>query len=330
VSRLDAAVLLPIVRTFHEDVRRRVAALLDEARHSDRPDLASRPGEWGAGDLGYALDDAAELALEAFGAALSRHGPAVIVAEGPGERRHAGSAGPGVLALVDPVDGTRPLMQELRSAWVLTGLAPDGGAATRLSDIEFAVQTELPLSTAAVYHVAVAQRGGGATLARHDVLTGEELDLRPLRVHGQLPLDNGSFSFTHYLPAERVLVAELAQRFLGSAIATHGIDPHLVYDDQYLCSSGQLFLVTTGRYRMLADLRAWLGTVHGIKTFTAKPYDLAALLVYEEAGVSVLDAAGRPLDAPCDTETRLDVVAFGNERLRQAYWPLLEQLLKDS
>ena len=330
MSHFDADVLLPIVRSFHEDVRGRVGALLTEARETGRPGLLSQPGKWGAGDMAFALDEEAERALQAFGENLARHGPAVIVAEGPGERRHGASGAPFVRALVDPVDGTRPLMQEMRSAWVLTGLAPDGGAATRLSDIEIAVQTELPPSTAGVYHVLSARRGAGATIARHDVITGEELDVRPLRVHEELPLDNGTFSFTRYLPAGRALAAELEQRFLEAAIATHGLDPHLIYDDQYLCSSGQLFLVTTGRYRMLADLRGWLGERHGIANFTAKPYDLAALLVYEEAGVTVLDAAGQPLDAPCDTETPLDVVAFGNETLRRAYWPLLAELLRDA
>lgn len=354
MTRLDADVLQPLVRTFHEDIRQRVGALLTEARLAGRPELASRPGQWGAGDLGYALDEVAEQAIADFGQALGQRGPAVVVAEGPGERRYgpalgaagapatASSAGVAnmpsceggavhdvapVLALVDPVDGTRPLMQELRSAWVLTGLAPDGGAATRLSHIEIAVQTELPLSTAAVYHVLTARRGQGATIARHDVRTGECLASQTLRVAEQQPLDNGTFSFTRYLPVERTLVADLERRFLEQAIATHELNPRLIYDDQYLCSAGQLFLVTTGRYRMLADLRAWLGAQHGLANFTAKPYDLSALLIYQEAGVRVLDAKGEPLDAPCDTETPLDVVAFGNDTLWQAYWGLLQGVM---
>jgi len=342
VTHLDADVLQPLVRTFHEDIRQRVGALLTEARRAGRPELASQPGEWGAGDLGYALDEVAEQAIADFGETLGQQGPAVVVAEGPGERRYGGAgptpgqpgtAAPGlgvsppVLALVDPVDGTRPLMQELRSAWVLTGLAPDRGAATRLSDIEIAVQTELPLSTAAVYHVLSARRGQGATIARHDVRTGECLQSQTLRVQERQPLDNGTFSFARYLPVERTLVAELERRFLEQAIATHGINPRLIYDDQYLCSAGQLFLVTTGRYRMLADLRAWLGSQYGLANFTAKPYDLSALLIYQEAGVRVLDARGEPLDAPCDTETPLDVVAFGNDTLWQAYWGLLRGVM---
>ncbi|MFT7465582.1 MAG: fructose-1,6-bisphosphatase/inositol monophosphatase family enzyme, partial [Pseudohongiellaceae bacterium] len=337
MTRLDADVLQPLVRTFHEDIRRRVAAVLHEARVQRRPELASRPGEWGAGDLGYALDEAAEQAIVDFGEALGRHGPAVVVAEGPGEHRYGAAAtatsasdAPPVLALVDPVDGTRPLMQELRSAWVLTGLAPDRGPATRLADIEVAVQTELPLSTAAIYHVLTARRGQGATIARHDVRTGECLQTEPLQVQEHQPLDNGTFSFTRYLPVERTLVADLERRFLERAIATHELNPRLIYDDQYLCSAGQLFLVTTGRYRMLADLRGWLRAKYNIANFTAKPYDLAALLIYQEAGVRVLDATGKPLDAPCDTETPLDVLAFGNDILWQAYWGLLESVLSSA
>jgi hypothetical protein len=36
-------------------------------------------------------------------------------------------------------------MYQKRSAWILTGAAPNKGAATNLSDIEAAMQTEIPL-----------------------------------------------------------------------------------------------------------------------------------------------------------------------------------------
>src|SRR2546426_8918997 len=41
--------------------------------------------------------------------------------------------------LVDPIDGTRGLMYQKGSAWNLTGVAPDRGAATPLRDIVLAV-----------------------------------------------------------------------------------------------------------------------------------------------------------------------------------------------
>jgi hypothetical protein len=216
----------------------------------------------------------------------------------------------------------------MRSAWVLTGVAPDGGPATRLSDVTFALQTELPTTSAAIYHVLTAERGRGATIARHDVRTGELLDERSLRADPNAPIDNGFFSFTRYLPAERPFVWALEQAFLERALPELGLDPRLLYEDQYLCTAGQLFLLATGRYRLLADLRARLALRTNVAGFSAKPYDLSTLLIFEEAGVIVHDADGRPLDAPLDTETALDVIAYGSETARQAFEPHLRAALR--
>ena len=46
--------------------------------------------------------------------------------------------------LLDPIDGTRGIMYDKRSAWALSGIAPQRGEATRLSDIVVAAMTELP------------------------------------------------------------------------------------------------------------------------------------------------------------------------------------------
>ena len=43
--------------------------------------------------------------------------------------------------IVDPIDGTRGLMYQKRSAWILTGVAPNRGPSTSLRDIVLAVQT---------------------------------------------------------------------------------------------------------------------------------------------------------------------------------------------
>jgi fructose-1,6-bisphosphatase/inositol monophosphatase family enzyme len=334
---LDAAFLLSSVRTLHEDIRAASGELLERARREEAPELAARVGAQGAGDVGYAIDEAAEAALEAFGARLGARQPLTLVSEGPGVRRYApdedadAAPAPGapLRAIIDPIDGTRSLMHDMRSAWALTGLARDRGAATRLSDVEVAVQTELPTTLAGAYRVLWAQRGAGAWIARHDARTGRELERRPLRARPETRIENGYLCFTRFLPVERPLVADLEARFLQRIIAAHGLQPRLLYDDQYLCTAGQLHLVTTGRYRMLADLRGWLHRTRGLQNFCSKPYDLATLLVYQEAGVPVLDERFQPLDAPLDTETRLSVIAFANEGLRAQLEPHLRAALEE-
>jgi len=329
---LDTGFLLAATRRLHEAIRERTSALLERARVANQPDLASAPGPWGFGDLSYPLDDEAEDALAEFGREVGARHPLTLIAEGPGEKRYgaaAGDAGRGapLRVLVDPVDGTRSLMHDMRSAWALTGIAPDRGPATRLSDCVLAVQTELPTTSAGFYHVLWAERGRGALIARHEVATGRELERRALVATAGTRIDNGYLCFERFLPVERPLVADLESRFLSRAIEAFGLSPRLLYDDQYLCSAGQLFLVATGRYRMLADLRGWLARTRGIDNFTTKPYDLSTLLIWREAGIPVLDDELEPLDAPLDTETRLSVIAFANEELRHKLAPLLRLVM---
>lgn len=323
--------LLAETRALHEVVRRDVAALLERARATGNGELASLPGAWAAGDLSYAIDEPAEAALEAYGEALGRRHPVTLISEGPGLKTYgAGAPGAPVRVIVDPVDGTRSIMHDMRSAWVLTGIAPDRGDATRLSDCIVAVQTELPVTSAGIYHVLTAIAGQGATIARHDTRTGALIDSRPLRASTEARVDNGYLCFTRFLPVERTAIAALEATFLERIIPALDLSPRLLYDDQYLCNAGQMFFVTTGRYRLLADLRGWLGRTRGLANFTSKPYDMAALLVYREAGIPVLDEHFAPFDAPLDTETRLSIIAFANEALRRALQPHLEAVLREA
>ena len=52
--------------------------------------------------------------------------------------------------IVDPIDGTRPIMYNKRSAWWLAGIAPNLGEQTSLRDIQIAVQVEIPTTRAAL------------------------------------------------------------------------------------------------------------------------------------------------------------------------------------
>src|SRR5207247_11011491 len=83
--------------------------------------------------------------------------------------------------LVDPIDGTRGLMFQKRSAWILTGVAPNRGPATRLRDIALAVQTEIPLVKQHLSDQLWAIRSQDMTAWRDNRLSGarERVTLRP-------------------------------------------------------------------------------------------------------------------------------------------------------
>ena len=63
--------------------------------------------------------------------------------------------------IVDPIDGTRPLMYDKRAAWVLAGLAPQRGKSTNLADIHVAAMTELPTTKQWRADQLSAVRGAG-------------------------------------------------------------------------------------------------------------------------------------------------------------------------
>src|SRR5690606_16115828 len=70
--------------------------------------------------------------------------------------------------IIDPIDGTRGLMYDKRSAWSLAALAPQRGARTNLSDILVAAMTELPVSKQELSDQFSAVRGGGVKASRFD------------------------------------------------------------------------------------------------------------------------------------------------------------------
>ena len=66
--------------------------------------------------------------------------------------------------VLDPIDGTRCIMHDKRSAWVLAGIAPQKGEATRLSDIVAASMTELPTTFGKYFLTEKLATGGMAEI----------------------------------------------------------------------------------------------------------------------------------------------------------------------
>ncbi|MDI1319543.1 MAG: inositol monophosphatase, partial [bacterium] len=81
--------------------------------------------------------------------------------------------------ILDPIDGTRGLMYDKRSAWSLAALAPQRGAKTTLREIIVAVMTELPTSKQGLADQLSAVRGGGVLVERIDLRTGRRKKFTP-------------------------------------------------------------------------------------------------------------------------------------------------------
>lgn len=313
------------VRVLHEQVRARLReVMVEQGPEAARAVRDEDPD----GDTIYAIDVAAEeLLLEACASWADEGASFVLVAEGLDGPRTFGSGAPTERVIVDPIDGTRGLMFDKRSAWCLTGVAPDLGDATRLSDIAFAAMTELPTTRQNLVEELSAVRGGGVRRTRRDLVTGrtEELTVRP---SGATTLRHGFATVCAFFQGGKELLARFEEDFLGRALGGWRADKADVYTDQYISSAGQLAELALGRDRLVVDVRPQVHAAigHPDSTLCSRPYDLCTALVAEEAGVIVRAPDGSALDAPLDTTTNCGFVAYANAQLHKQ----LERLLLDA
>jgi hypothetical protein len=104
-----------------------------------------------------------------------------------------------------------------------------------------------------------------------------------------------------------------------------------VFEDQYASTGGQLYGLASGQDRLIVDIRPLVqplvvarGQAPG---HCCHPYDLAAKLIAEEAGVVVSLPTGGPLNAPLDTETDVAWIGYANRQLQEVVDPVLHDLL---
>jgi fructose-1,6-bisphosphatase/inositol monophosphatase family enzyme len=316
---------------LHAAIRERLLA----ARRSRRHDFA-RITAVTAADTIYAVDRISEeLILDWFEAHWPRAWPVEIVMEGlEGESVTVPAGTPPAKTvfkcILDPIDGTRNLMYDKRSAWVLTGLAPQRGARTTLADVVVAVMTELPTSKQWRSDQISAVRGAGAAgivAQAVDVRTGRGRRFVPQRSSAR-DFRHGFASLVKFFPEGKALTAVLEEelwRELGCADARNAA---LVFDDQYLSTGGQLYELLVGHDRMLGDLRPQVFAKLGLSAALAcHPYDLCTELILREAGALIEAPDGRPLRAPLDTTTPVSWIGYANAALARQVRPVLRRLM---
>jgi fructose-1,6-bisphosphatase/inositol monophosphatase family enzyme len=304
-------------------------ALLDAVGKGDLAPLARVAGE-GAGDVTYGIDVPTEEVLTEWLLEESRSGPLSILTEDAGWR-HRGPEGElpgfdhgGPRISVDPIDGTRMLMSDLRPAWSVIGLAGPGRDAPRLSEVVLGILSEIPDSRAAHYRRLVAERGKGCRCEERELADGRVVSTRKLDTGSDDRVDHGLFPFFRYMPDQRPEIAAIEAAFFAGLAEHEGADVRACWDDQYVSNGGQLALLALGTYRMIADLRASVAARHGRTTLTGKPYDISgAVLCAQEAGCIVTAVDGSPLDFPLDAETPVGFVGWANAATSERLAPHL-------
>jgi len=319
------------LRRLHDLIRGRV---LTACEQQGAIELA-RVAHEGKGDVTYEVDRISEVTLlEWFTREFASHEPIVLIGEGLPNGRvilpdSASSADARWRMIVDPIDGTRGLMYQKRPAFVLTGVAPNHGEATTLADIELAVQTEIPLVKQHLCDQLWAVRGNGAQGIRVNRLanTSQPLAITPSDAGD---LRHGFATICRFFPGGRDVLAALDDALCDRLIA-RTTDKAAVFEDQYACTSGQLYGLAMGQDRFVADLRPLVHTLvaaRGDKPgHCCHPYDLCTTLIAEEAGVIINTPIGEPLQAPLDIETDVAWVGYANTQLRTHIEPVLRELV---
>lgn len=325
--------LLEALRAIHLEIRDEVVAACEAQAVED----LSAVDFDGAGDTIYAIDRVSEEVLVArIASQIAPKHAVVLIAEGIDGGsvvlpRGASESDAEFRILVDPIDGTRGLMYQKRPAWILTGVAPNRGAATSLADIDLALMTEIPLVKQHLCDVLWAERGQGVCAERHDRVAGTRrpLELRPSRA---TTLAHGFSQLVRFFPGARAELAAIEDEICEALMGPPTAGKAQCFEDQYISTGGQIYEIIAGHDRFCADLRPLSeellrrqGRQLGI---CCHPYDLCTELIAREAGAVVCQPSGQALDAPLDVESDVAWVAYANEGLRALVEPELHAALK--
>ena len=324
--------LLASIRRLHDRIRETVVAACEASTLNNLARVVREE----EGDTIYAVDQVSEdVLIEFFENEASLNNPLVLIAEGlPSGQiilpRGTAEERAAWRIIVDPIDGTRGLMYQKRSAWVLTGVAPNRGAETNLSDIELAVQTEIPLLKQHLSDTLWAVRGQGAKAERYNRLTGESraLHLQPSTARS---IAHGFAGLARFFPGAREELAAIDEEIVHRALGPVRPGKAHCFEDQYISSGGQLYELMSGHDRFVADLRPLVEPLierRGLKLgICCHPYDLCTELIARELGVIVTDGRGEQLRARLDVESDVAWAGYANPAIRQQIEPLLQQAL---
>jgi hypothetical protein len=289
------------------------------------------------GDTIFAIDKISEdIVIDHFERELASIAPIVLIAEGIAGGKivlptDAKESDADWRIIVDPIDGTRGLMYQKRSAWVLTGVAPNRGENTTLLDIEFAMQTEIPLVKQHLSDMTWAFKDGGVHAERYDRLKGETSDLS-LRPSTAKTIEQGFAMISRFFPGARDVLAAIDEEIVTAALGKPKGGKAQCFEDQYISTAGQLYELMSGRDRFVADLRPLMSTVMRERGFDLSicchPYDLCTEMIARKLGVIVVDENGEQLNAPLSVDGNVTWIGYANQQIRNEIEPFLHTSLK--
>jgi fructose-1,6-bisphosphatase/inositol monophosphatase family enzyme len=295
---------------------------------------------YGNDDIIYQIDkDVEDLILSDLEKYAGDMGGLVLIAEGidesgeyvvlprgidPNEARYR--------IIIDPIDGTRGLMYDKRSAFYLAAIAPNKGENTSISDCEAAVMMELPTVKSYLCDSFSAIKQNGVKGWRTNLLNGQDQVLNASPSNSR-SIYGGFAQFSRFFSPGKDMIAAIEEQIISELFPEAPDGQAFVFEDQYISSGGQFYELLMGHDRFTADIRGALYKklkLEGKKTGLAcHPYDVCTALILQEAGVIITNLYGEALDNKLDTTSNVDWLAFANKDIRDEVWPVLEKTLRN-
>jgi fructose-1,6-bisphosphatase/inositol monophosphatase family enzyme len=325
--------LLSHIRQIHEAIRDEIVATTE---HSSLSSLSTIVAEQ-AGDTVFAIDRVSEHALLQHFETLSHQWSFILVAEGLGEdglMTFPANIPPEqaeLIIIIDPIDGTRGLMYQKRAAWILTGVAVNHGTRTNLSDIELAIQTEIPLVKQHLSDSFWTISGQPVYGERYNRLNGERTRLIP-QPSQATTIAQGYGNIARFFPGPRTELATIDDELILRILGPNQRGKVQAFEDQYISSGGQLYELIMGHDRWIADLRSLVEPLLNRRGqelgLCCHPYDLCTELIARQLGIIITDASGNALSAPLDVSTNLSWIGYANQAIHDQVAPELHNVLK--
>ncbi len=321
------------IKKLHEIIREKVVEACENSSLNQLSEIVADD----EGDTIFAIDRVSEeLLIEFFTKEIASQVPIVLIAEGlengkvilPENTKEEDCIW---RIIVDPIDGTRGLMYQKRPAWILTGVAPNKGENTNLSDIEFAIQTEIPLVKQHLSDVLWAFKGEGGKAERFNRVTQQihELNLHPSTA---ATIEQGFAQISRFFPGVRDVLAEIDEEIVRDTLGKPISGKAQCFEDQYISTGGQLYEIIAGHDRFCADLRPLMQKImdeRGLDlSICCHPYDLCTGLIAIEFGVNLTNSFGEKLTDTLDNENDVGWIGYANEQIRQQIEPALQKSLK--
>lgn len=321
------------IKRLHEIIREKVVEACENSSLNQLSEIVADD----EGDTIFAIDRVSEeLLIDFFETEIASQVPIVLIAEGieNGEiilPRNANEKDCVWRIIVDPIDGTRGLMYQKRPAWILTGVAPNKGNDTNLSDIEFAIQTEIPLVKQHLSDMLWGFKGEGGKAERFNRLTGKkhELNLHPSK---SATIEQGFSQISRFFPGVRDVLAEIDEEIIRETLGFPKLGKAQCFEDQYISTGGQLYELIAGHDRFCADIRPLMQPIideRGLDlSICCHPYDLCTAIVAEEFGVILTNESGGKLQNSLENEIDVAWIGYANEKIRQQVESVLQNSLK--